>query len=119
MDWTDSPGELSLAPAAGERYFNLYVEDTGHGISEEAMTRIFEPFFTTKAMSSRRGTGLGLSMVYELAKGMGYGIGVSSTPGQGTTFRIVIPQPASEPGSAPQPALTESAVERKQKELTS
>ncbi|HYE30004.1 MAG TPA: ATP-binding protein [Methylomirabilota bacterium] len=83
---------LTLLPAPGERYVSIFVEDTGHGISEEALPRIFEPFFTTKAMSARRGTGLGLSMVYELAKGMGYGIGVSSTPGRGTVFQIVIPQ---------------------------
>lgn len=69
----------------------LSVEDRGSGISPEIMPRIFEPFFTTKAFSSRRGTGLGLSMVYELAKAMGYGLAVQSSEGQGSAFQIIIP----------------------------
>ena len=55
------------------------------------MPRIFEPFFTTKAMSERRGTGLGLSMVYELAKKLGAGIAVESVVDQGSTFTLILP----------------------------
>ncbi len=112
LEWSDEAGELTLSPSEGDRYFNIFVEDTGHGISDEAMPRIFEPFFTTKAMSSKRGTGLGLSMVYELAKGMGYGLGVTSVTSGGTTFRIVIPQgTASEVSSSPA-QLNKTAVSR-------
>jgi signal transduction histidine kinase len=55
------------------------------------LPRIFEPFFTTKAMSARRGTGLGLSMVYELAKKLEAGLAVETKTGQGSTFTIFLP----------------------------
>jgi two-component system NtrC family sensor kinase len=55
------------------------------------MSRIFEPFFTTKAMSARRGTGLGLSMVYELAKKLKAGIAVESVVNNGSVFTLILP----------------------------
>jgi two-component system, cell cycle sensor histidine kinase and response regulator CckA len=85
------PDNLSLAPSPASAYVSLAVEDSGVGIAPEVLPRIFEPFFTTKALSSRRGTGLGLSMVYELAKEMGYGLRVQSVIGEGTVFTIIIP----------------------------
>src|SRR5581483_1752354 len=62
----DLPADLVLMPVPASRYVSVSVRDTGCGISAENLPRIFEPFFTTKALSSRRGTGLGLSMAYEL-----------------------------------------------------
>ena len=44
-------------------------------------------------MSARRGTGLGLSMVYEFAKKMDAGLAVSSVVGQGSTFTLIVPVP--------------------------
>lgn len=84
------PESLVLNPRSASSYVRLSIEDSGSGIPPEIFSRIFEPFFTTKALSSRRGTGLGLSMVYELAKEMGYGLHVQSVPGQGTTFSILM-----------------------------
>lgn len=86
------PG-ITLAPADASRYLAIDVADKGVGISPESLPRIFEPFYTTKGFSSRRGTGLGLSMVYELAKGLGYGLAVQSTPGQGSVFTLLAPLP--------------------------
>jgi signal transduction histidine kinase len=83
-----------LAPAASEHYVLIAVDDTGCGIPSDIRSRIFEPFFTTKAFSSRRGTGLGLSMVYEFAKDLGFGLQVESTVGQGSSFTVFIPAPA-------------------------
>jgi signal transduction histidine kinase len=85
------PASLVLAPAAATRYAAISVRDFGSGISPENLPRIFEPFFTTKAFSVRRGTGLGLSMVYELAKKMEAGLAVESVVGQGSTFTLILP----------------------------
>jgi signal transduction histidine kinase len=89
---------MALSPARTNSYVHVSVRDTGCGIAPEILPRIFEPFFTTKALSVRRGTGLGLSIVYELARQLGYGLEVRSTPGKGSTFTIVLP--ASQTASA-------------------
>ncbi|MGE3309875.1 MAG: ATP-binding protein [Limisphaerales bacterium] len=85
------PDDCCLQPIQAARYVGLTVRDRGIGIPPENLPRIFEPFFTTKGFSSRRGTGLGLSMVYEFAKEMGAGIAVTSALGQGTTFQVILP----------------------------
>jgi len=79
---------LTPAPAAG--YVVVSVQDFGCGIAPENRALLFEPFFTTKALSTRRGTGLGLSMAYELAKKMGAGLGFESAAGRGSTFFLVL-----------------------------
>jgi signal transduction histidine kinase len=85
------PEALVLAPGPAAEHVAVSVHDTGCGIPPENMPRIFEPFFTTKAFSARRGTGLGLSMVYELARKMEAGLAVESIPGQGSTFTLILP----------------------------
>ena len=85
------PEGVVLAPASTDAYVCISVQDTGCGIPAENVSRIFEPFFTTKAMSTRRGTGLGLSMVYEFAKKMSAGLAVSSTIDKGSTFTLILP----------------------------
>jgi signal transduction histidine kinase len=82
---------LVLAPATAPAYVSVSVQDHGCGIPSENLSRIFEPFFTTKALSTRRGTGLGLSMAYELAKKMGAGLAVQSIVNQGSTFILILP----------------------------
>jgi signal transduction histidine kinase/ligand-binding sensor domain-containing protein len=87
------PLELALTPAAATGFVIVSVQDFGCGIPRENLPRIFEPFFTTKALSARRGTGLGLSMVYELAKKLGAGLAVESVVDQGSTFMLILPVP--------------------------
>ncbi|MBP1749748.1 MAG: sensor signal transduction histidine kinase [Deltaproteobacteria bacterium] len=64
------------------------IKDSGPGISEEALGRIFEYYYTTKD----KGMGLGLPISYMIVKDHGGDIKVSTYPGQGTTFIIVLPK---------------------------
>ena len=96
-----APAALVLHPAPAPGYVTVTVTDSGSGIPPEIVPRIFEPFFTTKSMSTQPGTGLGLSMVFEFAKDMGYGLDVDSELGKGTTFTVLVPVPDSgEPAGA-------------------
>jgi two-component system cell cycle sensor histidine kinase/response regulator CckA len=87
-------------------YIEVSVTDTGVGIPPAICAHIFEPFFTTKPAGA--GTGLGLSMARSIVEDHGGAIGVSSTPGQGTTLSFVLPRdgaPAevsAHPASAPE-----------------
>jgi two-component system, NtrC family, sensor kinase len=67
----------------------LSISDTGHGIDTEDLPRIFEPFYSTKG--DGKGVGLGLSMVYGIIREHNGTIEVQSEPGQGTTFKMVLP----------------------------
>ena len=65
----------------------ICVADTGTGIPPELQKRIFEPFFTTK----EQGTGLGLAISREIIERFGGRMELSSRPGEGTSFAIVLP----------------------------
>lgn len=80
---------ISVAPQKKKRYIDVRIQDTGHGISNEAGRRIFEPFFTTKQPG--QGTGLGLSVSYGIVQKHGGSIDFESSPGEGTTFTVQLP----------------------------
>ena len=69
----------------------MTIEDQGEGIPEENITKIFDPFFTTKMKSGKSGTGLGLSVVYNVLKDHGAHVKVESKLGIGTKFSIYFP----------------------------
>jgi PAS domain S-box-containing protein len=79
-------GHADLQPGT---YCEIRVTDTGIGMDKAKMARIFEPFYTDKARG--KGTGLGLAMVYGIARSHGGIVTVESQPGRGTTFHVYIP----------------------------
>jgi signal transduction histidine kinase/PAS domain-containing protein len=82
-------GSLRVTAAQASRgRVEIRVEDTGVGIAPEHLSRIFDLYFTTK----ERGTGIGLSMVYRIIQMHDGEIEVQSTPGRGTTFRVLLPR---------------------------
>ena len=90
-DAMPSGGELGIElREIEESEVELRVTDTGNGMDAETLERVFEPFFTTKGVG--KGTGLGLSTVYGIVRQAGGRISVDSKPGEGTTFRVVLPK---------------------------
>ena len=70
-------------------HVQLSIRDTGCGIPEENQEKIFDPFFTTK--SEGQGTGLGLSICHSIVSAHGGQIICESTPGKGSTFKVLLP----------------------------
>lgn len=82
-------GRLAVNSALRGQEVEIAVSDTGSGIPEEIQHKIFEPFVTTKPEG--QGTGLGLSTVLMVVERHQGRISFSTTPGAGTTFRILLP----------------------------
>jgi len=87
-----------LAPGS---YVELSVRDTGAGMPSDVAARVFEPFYTTKPPGE--GTGLGLSTVYGIVTRWGGEVTVTSKPGAGTTFTVLLPAMSEEIGGAQPP----------------
>lgn len=94
----DLHARYSSAGLSAGRYVILQVEDNGSGMEEHVRSRIFEPFFTTKFT----GRGLGLAAVQGIVQGHRGAIQVTSSPGKGSSFEMLLP-PSDVVKSAPPP----------------
>ncbi len=91
FDDDDCQQNLDARPGS---FICLSISDTGTGMSDDVLEHIFEPFFTTKEVG--KGTGLGLAVVYGIAKSHKGWITVYSEEGQGSCFRVYLPALAVE-----------------------
>lgn len=82
-------GTIHIQSGVEDRNAYISVTDSGGGIEPENMEKIFDPFFTTKPKGE--GTGLGLSLCKRLMKANEGDISVESVPGQGSTFKLLMP----------------------------
>lgn len=96
-------GTVNLAADDAERphelapgdYVSIFVRDTGSGMSKTVQAKAFEPFFTTKAFG--KGSGLGLSQVYGMARQSGGTVTITSRPDVGTCVRVYFPRARQSP----------------------
>jgi len=86
----ENEGTITVSTGAESEHIWVEVSDTGKGIAPEHVNKIFDPFFTTKPVG--KGTGLGLSVSYNIIKKHNGEIRLDSRIGEGTTFRIILPQ---------------------------
>ena len=91
-------GSIEIAATMRDGKFEILVRDTGPGIALEHQTRIFEEFQQVDDSNTRQkgGTGLGLAISKRIVEMHGGSIGVESTPGLGSVFKVVIPVRAGE-----------------------
>lgn len=93
IKFTES-GKVTVSAATEGEVFKIWVSDTGIGIAEEKQQQIFESFQQADGSITRfyGGTGLGLAITRRLVLLHGGGLGVSSAPGQGSTFWFTLPK---------------------------
>jgi two-component system NtrC family sensor kinase len=88
-------GELTISITTESGNAAIEITDSGEGISSEIIEQVFDPFFTTKEPGE--GTGLGLSIVHQIIYRHGGRITASSSPGEITSMRILLPLANAEP----------------------
>ena len=93
----DAAGASRFGAARGA-WVRLTVSDTGIGMDAATQARMYEPFFTTRGIGE--GTGLGLSVANGIVKVHGGAIAVTSAPGQGSVFEVILPAIAATPATA-------------------
>lgn len=89
LDAIDEKGRISVSTERQDGFIKISFSDTGSGISQEDMPMLFEPFFTTKPAG--KGSGLGLSICYDIVRRYNGSIDVSSELNKGSSFTVQIP----------------------------
>ena len=88
VDAMPQGGTIEIGTRMDGKTARFWVADSGAGMTAEVIARIFEPFFSTKG---ERGTGLGLSASHGIVENHGGDINVTSEPGRGTRFEVILP----------------------------
>lgn len=103
---TSGPGRIRLTTDFEDAQAVARVQDNGPGMSEETRERLFDPFFTTKSVGE--GTGLGLSVSYEIVRSHGGEIRVHSELGADAIFEVRLPidPPAADDSGAQETSRT-------------
>jgi signal transduction histidine kinase len=91
VKYTGPEGRVRLSLTRDRDRACIEVADTGRGIPEESLERIFQPFYRSEEVVSEQGSGLGLSIARSIALAHGGEVTVTSRPGEGSTFRVLLP----------------------------
>jgi signal transduction histidine kinase len=93
--------EIGLGAFVSDQEARLWVRDTGPGIPFDKQERVYDRFYRADESRRSEGAGLGLSIVQAIARAHGGRLDLSSVPGSGATFTIVLPagRPAAEEGA--------------------
>ena len=91
VKYTDGGGRVEIDAAAEDAGIRVRVRDTGIGISESDLPLVWDRLYRADASRSARGLGLGLSLVKAIVEAHGGRVDVSSVPGQGSTFTVLLP----------------------------
>ncbi|HEX5659912.1 MAG TPA: ATP-binding protein [Polyangiales bacterium] len=92
IKFTPAQGRIEVETSADERYVEVSVRDTGHGIEPAKQGKLFQRY--SRAGHSEGGTGLGLLIVREIVEAHGGTVGVESRPGEGSRFWFRLPRVA-------------------------
>jgi signal transduction histidine kinase len=93
LHWTPDGGRVRLVCRPQPDRVRVVVEDSGPGMQAEVRDRVFRPFFS---LNGPGGTGLGLAIAHELAGALGGRLTVSSEPGRGSRFELLLPLSATQ-----------------------
>jgi signal transduction histidine kinase len=97
VKYTPEGGKVTVRVREGDGQVELEVSDTGVGIPAVEVPLIFERFYRADLSRTTGGAGLGLSIARQIAEAHGGTIEVSSEPGEGSTFTLLLPKKASDP----------------------
>lgn len=111
VKFTPAGGKVELSAQKDGDSLKVQVSDTGMGIAEKDLPFIFDRFWQADATAQRKyqGTGIGLSLVKELAEAQGGSVKASSRPGEGTVMTVRLPYEKAPEGTVPAPATLEGA----------